>query len=166
MGLIEFLEKNKKARKIFGKRELMIIKKQLLGIRLTQSEKNRLSRDIRKKFEFIKEIAEFESTFQLKKGSKIKEEIEGIKREILESEYASKIRRIFLFGSTVENLRTMRSDIDIAVEFNTIDEKEAARFEIKFNYNEKIDIKVYNTLPDKIKEEINEKGRILYERKN
>ncbi len=50
MGMLQFLKKNENTRKIFGVRELKIIEKQLLGINLTQSEKNRLSRDIRKKF--------------------------------------------------------------------------------------------------------------------
>ena len=54
MSLIQFLKKENNARKIFGKRELKIIEKQLFGLNLTQSEKNRLSRDIRKKLEFIK----------------------------------------------------------------------------------------------------------------
>ena len=55
--LLNFLKSNENARKIFGERELKIIEKQLLGVNLTQSEKNRLSRDIRLKFNFIKETA-------------------------------------------------------------------------------------------------------------
>lgn len=166
MELIEFLEKNENARKIFGKREIIIIKKQLLGVRLTQSEKNRLSRDIRKKLEFIKEISKYEENFQLKKGAQTKEEINRIKEHILESQYSLKIKRIFLFGSTIENLRTLKSDIDIAVEFDKIDSNEASKFEIKFNYDKEIDVKAYNILPEKIKKEIKEKGKIIYERKN
>ena len=56
---------NKNTRKIFGKRELKIIEKQIFGINLTQSEKNRLSRDIRKKFEFIEQVARFSAQFKL-----------------------------------------------------------------------------------------------------
>lgn len=166
MDLIQFLKRNENARKIFGKRELIIIKKQLLGVRLTQSEKNRLSRDIRKKLEFIKEISSYGADFQLKKGSKIKEEINYIKEHILDSEYSLRIKKIYLFGSTVDNLRTLRSDIDIAVEFDEIDAEKAVKFEIKFSYNEKIDVKVYNILPEKIKKEVDEKGKVIYERKN
>ena len=70
MSLINLL-KNKDARKIFGKRELKIIEKQLQGISLTQSEKNRLSRDIRKKFEFISKVSGFKEEFKLKKGAYI-----------------------------------------------------------------------------------------------
>ena len=45
--LSEFLTHNKNARRIFGKKELEIILKQLDGLPLTQSEKNRLSRDVK-----------------------------------------------------------------------------------------------------------------------
>ena len=72
MSFLSFLKENKNTRKIFGKRELKIIEKQLLGINLTQSEKNRLSRDIRKKFEAIKGIAQYSEEFNLKKGSIVK----------------------------------------------------------------------------------------------
>ena len=54
VGLISII-KDEKIRTLFGKRELEIIEKQLLGIKLSNSEKTRLSRDIRKKFEAIKE---------------------------------------------------------------------------------------------------------------
>ena len=56
MELLDSLKADKDSRKIFGSKELKIIEKQLMGIKLTQSEKNRLSRDIRKKLRFIKEI--------------------------------------------------------------------------------------------------------------
>ena len=168
MELLNFLLKNKKSRKIFGERELRIIEKQILGINLTQSEKNRLSRDIRKKFEFIKEASQFEDEFELKKGSEVKRMVRGAKEIILNSEYFKNIKRIILFGSSVENQRSFRSDIDIAVEFNKIDVKEATLFRINIagRLNEKIDIQVYNILPEKIKKEIDEKGKVLYERKD
>ena len=163
MDLLKFLNDNKDARKIFGKRELKIIEKQLSGINLTQSEKNRLSRDIRKKLEFIKELSKFSEEFKLKKSQKIKNLIQETKKQILESEYSKKIKRIILFGSTTTNERTFRSDIDIAVEFNKIDLKEATKFRIKFNPDKKVDVQVYNILPEKLKEEINKKGKVIYE---
>jgi len=168
MDLINFLKKEKNARKIFGKRELKIIEKQLLGIALTQSEKNRLSRDIRKKFEFIKSLNKFSKDFRLKKGAKIKRIIEEAKEVILEDKLSPKIKRIIVFGSFVENKLTFRSDIDIAVEFFNINLKEATLFRkrIYSKIDEKIDIQVYNILPEKIKREINTKGKVLYERKN
>lgn len=153
MGLLEFLRKSKEARKIFGRRELDIIDKQLRGINLTQSEKNRLSRDIRQKFEFISKVARFEDEFKLKKGARIKERIEEAKEVILKSEYFPRIKKIILFGSTVENQRTHRSDVDIAVEFDEIDSKEAGRFRIYVlgRVNDKMDVQVYNVLPKKIR---------------
>ena len=82
MQLLNFLKENENARKVFGEKELKIIKKQLFGINLTQSEKNRLSRDIRKKFEFIRCVVRFKEEFSLKKGSEIKKIIEGAKEVI------------------------------------------------------------------------------------
>lgn len=165
MNIIDFLKNNKDARKIFGKKELIIIGKQLLGMKLSQSEKNRLSRDIRKKFNFIKEISQYNFDFKLKRGSEIKSLIENIKGYILESEYSKKVEKIYLFGSVTEGTHIFRSDIDIAVEFDKITLKEATKFRIKFNYDRKIDVQVYNILPEKLKKEIN-KGKIIYERKN
>ena len=68
MGLLKFITESKESRRIFGEKEIKIIEKQLLGVNLTQSEKNRLSRGIRKKLEFIQRIARFEDEFKLKKG--------------------------------------------------------------------------------------------------
>ncbi len=69
-----------------------------------------------------------------------------------------------MFGSSVENQRTFRSDIDIAVEFYEINLKEATLFRKRIggNINKNVDIQVYNTLPGKIKKDIDKKGRILY----
>ena len=166
MSLLKFLKENEKARKIFGKRELKIIEKQLQGVNLTQSEKNRLSRDIRPKFQFIKDAARFELEFNLKKGQIIKDKIEEAKEAIFESKHLTKIKRIVLFGSAAERQLSLRSDIDIAVEFDEIDEKEAAKFRISTlgKVPDKIDIQVYNILPDKIKKEIDEKGKVIYEK--
>lgn len=166
MNLYQFLQKNENARKIFGKRELKIIEKQLFGINLTQSEKNRLSRDIRKKLEFIRSIFRFENEFELKKGALVKETIEEAKEVVLQSKYFQKIKKIILFGSTVENKRTYRSDLDIAVDFDEIDLKEATQFRIHIlgRVGNKVDVQVYNILPSKIKKEIDEKGKVIYER--
>jgi len=166
MQFLQFLKINKNARKIFGIRELKIIEKQLNGIALTQSEKNRLSRDIRKKLEFIREICHFENEFQLKKASNINYLIEETKEVILESKLSHKIKKIILFGSAVENKLSFHSDIDISVEFDSIDKKEAGKFRVYVlgRVNDKIDVQVYNTLPNKIKKEINKKGRILYQK--
>ena len=91
MNLLSFLKSSKDARKIFGKAELKIVEKQMLGINLTQSEKNRLSRDMRRKFEFIKEAGRFTEEFGLKKGAIIRELVEEAKSIILADDYSKKI---------------------------------------------------------------------------
>ena len=162
--LLDFLKKNENTRKIFGERELKIIEKQLLGINLTQSEKNRLSRDIRKKFLFIREISRFSEDFELKKFSIIKEIINSTKEIILDDALFNKIKRIIIYGSILENTLNFQSDIDIAVDFSKIDIKEATLFRkrISGRVNSRIDIQVYNILPDKIKNEIDKKGKIIW----
>lgn len=165
MNLLTFLKGDGNARKIFGKRELKILEKQLLGIPLTQSEKNRLSRDIRQKFEFIGKTVRFTDEFKLKKGAIIKRMIQETKESILHDELSKHIKKIILYGSAVENKLTFRSDIDLAVRFNTITLKEATLFRTRIHGRvpEKMDIQVYNVLPEKIKKEIDTKGKVIYE---
>jgi predicted nucleotidyltransferase len=167
MGFKEILEKPY-VRKLFGKRELSIIEKQLLGVSLTQSEKNRLSRDIRKKFEAIKSLAPFSGEFDLKKGSEIKKIVSEAKEIVLGTKLYPKIERIILYGSAVENNLAISSDIDIAVEFSSITLEQATAFrkEVLAKANSRTDVQVYNFLPSKVKKEIDSKGRILYERAN
>jgi predicted nucleotidyltransferase len=165
MNMIDFLKSNKNSRKIFGKRELRIIEKQLFGVSLTQSEKNRLSRDIRPKLEMIKELHRFNEDFKLKKSSEIKNIINEAKEIILEDKLNKNIKEIIVFGSFVDNTMTFRSDIDMAVKFNQIDLKEATKFRIRISgkVKQKVDIQVYNILPIKIKKEIDAKGKKIYE---
>lgn len=165
MGILDFLRSDKNTRKVFGKRELKIIEKQLYGVALSQSEKNRLSRDIRKKLEFMREAARFSEEFELKKGSIIKDAIEEAKEAILAE--SNKVNEIRLYGSAAENTLTLRSDIDISVEFSAISLKEATLFRkrISGRVNPRIDIQVYNHLPEKIRKDIRAKGRVLYEDK-
>jgi predicted nucleotidyltransferase len=164
MNLINFLKSNTDARRVFGERELKIIEKQLLGINLTQSEKNRLSRDIRKKLAFIREAARFSDEFRLKKGSEIHKMIEDTKEIILSDQLGKSIKEILLFGSAAENTLTFRSDIDIAVKFDKIGLNEATLFRrrVAGRASDRIDIQVYNALPEKIKKEIELKAVKLY----
>jgi len=168
MDLIRTLKKNKNARKIFGKKEIEIVEKQLNGIRLTPSEQTRLSRDIRKKFEVITELSKYSEEFQLKRGKILKGSIDNAKEVILESKYLSRIKKIILFGSAAENQLNYRSDIDIAVVFSEITQDEAIEFRMsilsKIPSSEKMDIQVYNILPDKIKKEIDEKGKTIWKK--
>jgi len=164
MNLLQFLKKTPEARKIFGERELKIIEKQLNGINLTQSEKNRLSRDIRKKFQFIKEISKFENEFNLKKAQLINSMVEEAKEIILEHPLRNKIKKIILFGSFVEKKLTIKSDIDVAVEFSNITKKQAFDFRknILGKVNNKLDVQVFNFLPEKVKKEIINNKKVLY----
>src|SRR3989344_9609812 len=165
MSILNLINKNANLRKIFGKRELVIIQKQLLGVQLKNSEKTRLSRDIKKKLEAIKEIAKFGSEFELKKGAEIKKRVGEAKEIILQNRLSSFIKRIMLFGSAAENRLTLSSDIDIAVEFINVTKEDANRFrrEVMGNVDEKVDVQVYNFLPNKIKKEILNKRKVLYE---
>lgn len=156
MELNTFLQSNESARKIFGKRELVIIEKQLFGVNLTQSEKNRLSRDIRKKLKFIQQLSRFNNDFELKKGAEIKKLVNESKEIILEDKISPRIKRVFLYGSAINNALTLNSDIDIAIELDDTDVKEATliRKRLLGKLNQRIDLQVYNVLPEKIKKEI------------
>lgn len=166
--LSEFLKQNKNARKIFGKRELEIISKQLEGLPLTQSERNRLSRDIKPKLEFIKEISKFENEFELKKDANNLKLIDKAVRLILQDELKDRIKAIFLFGSHVGGIVTKRSDIDICVVFTNISLEDATKFRIRIlgNFSAKADIQVFNTLPQKIKRSIARNHKVLYKRED
>lgn len=164
MGLLQIITESNDARKLFGKKELKIIEKQLLGVSLTQSEKNRLSRDIRKKLGFIKKIARFEDEFGLKKGTEIKKIVNESRLIILTDILRERMIKIVLFGSAIENKLALRSDIDIAVEFNKISIQEATLFRKRIlgKVNKRVDVQAYNLLPKNIQEGINAKGKIIY----
>lgn len=162
--LNEFLKQNKNARRIFGKKELEIIFKQLDGLPLTQSERNRLSMDIKPKLEFIKEIIEFKDEFKLKKDQDAKKLIDKAVKLILEDELRDRIEAILLFGSHAKGIVTRRSDIDICVVFTGISLEEATKFRIRISgeFSENMDIQVFNILPQKIKRAIAGNHKILY----
>ena len=166
--LSEFLRQNKNARRIFGKKELEIILKQLDGLPLTQSERNRLSRDIKPKLDFIKEISKFENEFELKKDQNAKKIIDKAVKIILQDRLKDKIEAILLFGSIVTGFVTTRSDIDICVVFDSIEREEADRFRIRIlgNFSIKADIQVFNVLPQKIKRSIAGSHEVLYKKKD
>lgn len=168
MGLINVIKKPE-MRRIFGERELKIIEKQLKGINLRPSERTRLSRDIRKKLEAVRLLSVFVEDFKLKRGLYLKEIIKNVKNEIFNHPLFPKVKRIILFGTAAENKLRLDSDIDITVEFDkNINEKEAFKFKLYISgkVNEKVDIQIFNSLPDEIKNEIDRRGKILFERKN
>jgi len=165
MGLLDLVRKKKEMRKLFGQQELKIIEKQLLGVELSPSEKTRLSRDIRSKFDIISVLSNFEKEFSLKKAQEVKFLIEEAKEIILDFKGFSKVKKIYVFGSYVENKMRLNSDIDIVVEFGRISSREASKFKIKMQgvLNEKIHLSVFNLLPEKIKKEVLGKGRKIYD---
>ncbi len=164
MGLMSYLKSDEKARKIFGKKELQIMEKQLSGFNLTQSEKNRLSRDIRPKLELIRELSEFKDEFQLKKNQDNKKLIQRAVKLILADELKEKIQAILLFGSFADNTFTFRSDIDICVLFDSTNLREATKFRIRIlgKLPDKMDIQVFNVLPQKIKRSIASNHKVLF----
>ena len=168
LNLKNFLNGNKNARKIFGKKEIEIILKQLDGISLTQSEKNRLSRDIRPKLNFVKEISDFKDEFELKKDQYAKNIIDKAVNLILQDKLKDRIEAILLFGSRVRGIVTLRSDIDLCVVFDNIGREEADRFRIRVlgNFSARIDIQVFNILPQKIKRSIARSHKILYKQED
>ena len=77
-----------------------------------------------------------------------------------------KIKEIWLFGSIVENKMTIRSDVDVCVIFNKISLTDATKFRIRVLgwFDNKIDIQVFNALPEKIKKSILKSHKVLYKR--
>src|SRR3989338_7503775 len=129
MNFINFLKRAKNARKVFGKKEIKIIARQLKGMKLTQSERNRLSRDIRPKLEFIEGCHYYKEFFKLEKNMVNKLVIEQSVKIILNDRDADKIGSIMLFGSFADSTFNEKSDIDIAVVFeNEVSLKEATLF--------------------------------------
>ena len=166
LTLKNFLKNNKEARRIFGEKEIKIILKQLDGITLTQSEKNRLSRDIRPKLKVIKDLSEFSDEFELKKDQESKKQIAKAVDLILKDNLKDRVRSILLFGSHAKGKVNVRSDIDICVVFDSIDRNESFDFRIRVmgNFDSKMDIQVFNVLPQKIKRSIARDHKVLYQR--
>jgi len=161
LNLLRFLRSNKNVRKIFGEKELRIIEKQLFGHDLTQSEKNRLSRDVRKKFDFIKEASGFDDdVFKLKKGAFIHEIIDEAVKFIKKDVLNERVNKIIMYNSEGESQIT-----DIFVVFSEIQEKEVVDFRRRMldQVNSRVNIRIYNFLSKKIKESIDEKGKVLHE---
>lgn len=159
------IERNEKGlRRIFGKVELLIIRKQLIGMRLSASERTRLSRDIRPKLEVIFKLTGHNEGFRLKKGQEVKILVDEVVEEVLKSSWGGKIRKIVLFGSCVDGTMMLDSDVDVAVFFKDINVRSATKFRIEMlgRVSDKIDLQVYNILPKKIKSEIDKKGKVVF----
>jgi predicted nucleotidyltransferase len=152
----------KESREIFGKREIEIVDKQINGISLTQSEKNVLSRSIRKKLELVKKLSKYSDEFNLKFNAEnnkiINDSMNIIKSKI-------NLKAILLFGSLLKKDNTKFSDIDLCIVLGrNVTKKQSTEIllEISGRLNKKIDISIYENLPDNIKCEILKNNRILY----
>jgi predicted nucleotidyltransferase len=161
MTLINYLEKNKNARLLFGKSEIEIIKKQLMGLELSPSEKTRLSRDIRKKINTIEELSKYKNEFSLKKSQEIKFILEETKEIIIEK-FKDNLDEIILFGSYAQNTQNKNSDIDVAIKLKNSKNSEKILVQILGEVPKKIDVQLYEKLPTKIKKEIDKKGKIIF----
>ena len=166
MGLKTFLKTNREARRIFGKKEIVIMLKQLDGIALTQSERNRLSRDIKPKLRVINGISAHQEEFAMKKNQEARRLMKKAVEVMLQDRLGGSIKAILLFGSYADNSFTFRSDIDLCAIFDTIDLTEATKFRIRIHGQlpDNLDIQVFNGLPQKIKKSIAANHRVLFER--
>jgi predicted nucleotidyltransferase len=167
MTLYEFIKNEPSAKIIFGKGEIEIIKKQLLGQKLKQYEKNILSRSIRKKFNFIKKCSVFKEEFDVKKGGEVYKQLEILRDWMLLDQIGKNIKKIYIFGSFVENKMSSNSDVDIAIEFNEIDKKEISKFKKRILEQKKdlFDISIFNNLPINIQSEVKKNGKVFFENK-
>lgn len=165
MDFLEFLQQHPDSRKVFGKRELVIIRKQLLGLRLTQSERNRLSRDIRRKLNFVEDLARFRDDFRLSHGAQLKKALNEAKEVILDDPVGSLVSRIILFGSVLSGDMTLTSDIDIAIDVPGISVRDATvlRRRLLGKLPEHVDVQVYSTLPTTLRNAV-DKGKVLFRR--
>lgn len=161
MTLLRFIQK-KEARLLFGKKELEIIEKQILGKHLTPSEKTRLSRDIRKKLSAIEEMSRYKKEFPLKKYQEIKKRIEEAKETILQN-FKKETKEIILFGSFAKKTNIDSSDIDICLKLNNTKKNSTKiRARLLGQLSEHIDLQIYSELPKKIRKQIDEEGKIIF----
>ena len=164
-----FLINDGGARKVFGEKEIGIMLNQIEGKTLSQSEKNRLSRDIRPKLKFIGECSAFVEFFRLEKNIANKLIIDDSTRKILNDSLSAKISSILLFGSFADGTFNKNSDIDIAVVFEEgVPYKEASLFRKRLmaDLNSKVDLQVFEQMPLKIKKGIAKNHKILFKSKS
>lgn len=163
----DYIKNNRKLmRKVFGEKEIEIILKQLKGENLTQSESNRLSRDIKAKLKLVEELSGFKREFELKKNQIAKNIIDDAVNQLMNDKDFNNIQAILLGGSYADNSYLNKSDIDIFVIFKDINTKEATIFRKRMlaKIDEKVDLQVFNTLPEKVKNSVVKKKKILFRR--
>jgi len=162
MSLRKCIKENPNMRLLFGKKEIEIIQKQLLGIALTPLERMRLSRDIRKKLKAIKEISKYQEEFELKKAQEIKKIINESKETILKI-FPDIIKEIILYGSYAIKNPIKGSDIDLALKLKETNiPPTKIRVILLGRLDSKIDLQIFSQLPKKIQTEINKHGKVIY----
>lgn len=162
MSLRKCISENPDMRLLFGKKEIEIIQKQLLGIALTPLERMRLSRDIRKKLKAIKEISKYQEEFDLKKAQEIKKIINESK-ETISKIFPDIVQEIILYGSYALKNPIKGSDIDLALKLKeTKFSPTKIRAILLGSLNSKVDLQIFSQLPKKIQTEINKHGRVIY----
>ncbi len=164
MNLLSFLDNSAGARLVFGKKELEIIHKQLLGMRLKQSERNRLSKFIRPKLRFIAECSVFKNEFVLARRSKLKKVLTAVLGAVLEDRIGKNAVAVLLYGSFADGTANKFSDVDIAIVFSEITHREASAFEVRVGAKlpELVDLKVFNVLPLRVKKSLVANYKVLY----
>ena len=164
MDFLGFLKvEESSARLIFGKKELEIIKKQLLGLQMTQSERNRLSKFIRPKLQFMEKCVEFKQEFELIRKEKFKLILSQTLNACLEDKLGKNICAILLFGSHVDETAIWRSDIDIAVIFDEdISSRDQIDFTLRLQIPEIVQISIFNSLPIYVKASLIKNYKVLY----
>ncbi|MDP3742427.1 MAG: hypothetical protein Q8R15_03870 [Candidatus Micrarchaeota archaeon] len=167
MGLLDFLKREEKAsRLIFGKRELQIIRKQLMGESLKQSERNRLSKFIRPKLRFMADCGKYSEEFELKRKATLKTLIKDTKKAILKDKLGRKAIAILLYAPKIEQSSGATS-IHLCAMFKEIKTREAEKFRMRITKRvpEIVSVQVFNTLPIWIRLEIARNYKIVYESK-
>jgi uncharacterized protein len=143
--------------------------KQIEGRDLKQSERNRLSRDIRPKLDVVRKLSEFKDEFALERNQENKRVIENAIGVVLSDELGEDVKAMLLFGSFVDGSFTARSDIDICVVFDRkLSLKEATEFRVRVSGElpDKVDIQVFGVLPQKVKRSVARNHKVLFSRKD
>ncbi|MFQ6055858.1 MAG: nucleotidyltransferase family protein [Methanosarcinales archaeon] len=117
--------------------------------------------DINKNLEWIKLQNEKEKKLLAKKYEEVWNTLEKIKTALIREDKG--IKKIILFGSVAEGNFTLNSDIDIAVECSS--DKYFRLVSLVQDVSKfKVDLIDLNTVKGYIKERINTRGKIIYEK--
>ncbi|MBR9690841.1 nucleotidyltransferase domain-containing protein [Candidatus Woesearchaeota archaeon] len=156
------------ARVIFGKKEQEIIRLQKRGEKLTQSQKNILSRSIRKKLKLISKLSNYKENFNLEHASEIKKIIRETKQELIQHK---EIIGAYLFGSYATGEYRENSDVDIAI---LLKQKfKPKKFylsklsnKLEKNIGKEVQIVIINNAGLRLKNQILKYGKLIFSKKD